>query len=70
MTNVEKLKKDYPSALRDIRMRLGSEDGKDDSYDEQINCFSPEECVAKLCGWYLGDESWAEMFIRAYKTVI
>ena len=54
MTNVEKLKNS--SALQVLRMRLGSEKGTDDFYDELINDMDKDTLVSEYCAYYNGDK--------------
>ena len=47
--------------IDEIRQRLGLEKG-DTSKDSLIEKMPPFERVRLICGWYHGDEEWADTF--------
>lgn len=61
---IEKIKN--TGILGAVRQRMGADDENDTSKDNRIEQLSPEDCVAKWAGWYLGDESWATTIIHYY----
>ena len=63
MTNVEYLERF--GMLGDIRYYLGTNE-EDNSKDAKINRMSPLELTRCLCGFELGDESWADKIINFY----
>jgi hypothetical protein len=48
--------------IGDMRQRLGV-DKDDTSQDEKIERMRPIERLQLVCGWNLGDPSWATQFI-------
>jgi len=48
--------------IQDMRQRLGL--GPDDSSrDDDIEKMTPEQRLALLCGWHLGDPHWSRSFL-------
>jgi len=45
-----------------VRGRMGLEPD-DESKDAMIAAMTPRERLCKVCGWHLGDESWAGTII-------
>jgi len=58
-----KLSIDEIGHLYEIRQRLGLDEA-DTSKDDMILKMDPLRRVAKIAGWYLGDEEWAYTFKR------
>lgn len=48
--------------IEDMRQRLGLEPD-DASRDDYIESLQPIERLKMLCGWHIGDPSWAHAFI-------
>ena len=46
-----------------MRQRLGLEEG-DTSRDNDIENMDPHQRLRLICGWYLGDPSWASTVIE------
>lgn len=66
MNNVEKLKE--LGILEDVRGRLGAEEN-DTSEDNAINNADARQLVRWYCGWQLGSEGWADIFIETYQKL-
>lgn len=52
--------------LGDFRYYLGADSEHDPKYDEKINRMSPIQLTRLMCGYELGDESWADKIINFY----
>lgn len=67
-SNIDKLIL-HPSILGAVRERMGAEDGNDTSKDEEINKMEPRVIIRAWSGWEIGDEAWADSFIRLIEIV-
>lgn len=56
MTNIEKL--EQIGILKDVRIRMGAEDGNDKSRDNLLNGATNEQLIALWCAYNLGDSEW------------
>jgi hypothetical protein len=46
-----------------LRQRWGVEP-TDDSKDNRINDLTPRKALRDVCGWHLGDPTWADTFLK------
>ena len=55
--------------LGDVRERLGADDDKDTSMDDEINKLDSVQLVQEWSGWSLGSGHWAKDIIYNYNEI-
>ena len=53
-----------PDYIMEILRQRSGLDATDTSEDERLLALSPQEKFDKVCGWNLGDPSWARLVLR------
>lgn len=70
MTNVERIRIVSPEMLSDLRERFGAENGKDTSFDEEIERRTMDSLMHEWCAWAIGDGQWWDIMKRRYDLLL
>lgn len=58
------MNKETPEYIMEAMRRRTGLNASDTSEDEKLLALSPREKLYKVCGWYFGDPSWVDNFLR------